>query len=89
MIKEKDRLFVELINLNGEKQKIEIFGQIKSKRDDKLYVLLTPDETIGEEVNISIGYIYEENNKMNLELVESEEEINYVYSLINAALSEV
>ena len=89
MFENKDRLFVELVNLNGEKQKVEIFAQIKSKRDNKLYVLLTPDEIIKEEVNMSIGYIYEENNKMNLELVENEEEINYVYSLINSTLMEV
>lgn len=86
---QEERQFIEVENLNGEIEKVEIFAEIKSKRDNKVYVLLTPDEVIEEEVNMAIGYIYEENGKMNLELVENEEELNYVYSLINNALSEV
>ena len=85
---ENEREFIEVENLNGEIEKVEIFAEIKSERDDKVYVLLTPDKTIEEEVNMAIGYIYEENGKMNLELVENEEELNYVYSLINNALKE-
>ena len=85
---QEERNFVEVENLNGEIERVEIFAQIKSERDDKVYVLLTPDEEIGEEVNISVGYIYEANGQMNLELVENEEEINYVYSLINSTLVE-
>lgn len=86
---QEERQFIEVENLNGEIEKVEIFAEIKSKRDNKVYVLLTPDEVIEEEVNMAIGYIYEENGKMNLELVENEEELNYVYSLINNALKEV
>ena len=86
---QEERQFVEIENLNGEIEKVEIFAEINSQRDNKVYVLLTPDEAIEEEVNMAIGYIYEENCKMNLELVENEEELNYVYSLINRALREV
>lgn len=86
---QEERQFIEVENLNGEIEKVEIFAEIKSQRDNKVYVLLTPDEVIEEEVNMAIGYIYEENGKMNLELVENEEELNYVYSLINNALKEV
>ena len=86
---QEERQFVEIENLNGEIEKVEIFAEINSQRDNKVYVLLTPDEAIEEEVNMAIGYIYEENGKMNLELVENEEELNYVYSLINRALREV
>ena len=82
---QEERQFVEIENLNGEIEKVEIFAEINSQRDNKVYVLLTPDEAIEEEVNMAIGYIYEENGKMNLELVENEEELNYVYSLINRA----
>lgn len=85
---ENEREFIEVENLNGEIEKVEIFAEIKSERDDKVYVLLTPDETIEEEVNMAVGYIYEEDDKMNLELVENEEELNYVYSLINKSLRE-
>lgn len=85
---QEERQFIEVENLNGEIQKVEIFAEIKSERDNKVYVLLTPDEEIKEEVNMSIGYIYEENGKMNLELVENQEELNYVYSLINKVLKE-
>ena len=62
---ENEREFIEVENLNGEIEKVEIFAEIKSERDDKVYVLLTPDKTIEEEVNMAIGYIYEENGKMN------------------------
>ena len=86
---QEERKFVEIENLNGEIEKVEIFAEINSERDNKVYVLLTPDEAIEEEVNMAVGYIYEENGKMNLELVENEEELNYVYSLINRALREV
>lgn len=84
----EERQFIEVENLNGEIEKVEIFAKVKSQRDGKVYVLLTPDETIEENVNMTIGYIYEENGRMNLELVENQEELNYVYSLINNALKE-
>ena len=83
---QEERKFIELENLNGEVEKVEIFAEIKSDKDDKTYVLLTADEEIGEEVNVSMGHIYEEDGKMNLELVEDLEELNYAYSLINKAL---
>ena len=85
----EERQFIEVENLNGEIEKVEIFAEIKSERDNKTYVLLTPDKEIGEEVNMVIGYVYEDSGKMNLELVETQEELNYVYSLINKNLKEV
>ena len=89
MVVDNERQFIEVENLNGEIEQVEIFAEIKSQRDDKVYVLITSDETIEEEVNMTVGYIYEEDGKMNLELVESAEELNYVYSLINKSLMEV
>lgn len=83
-----ERQFIEVENLNGEIEKIEIFAEIKSERDDKTYVLLTNDDDIGEEVNMEVGFIYEENDRMILELVDDINEINYVYSLINKTLME-
>ena len=86
---QEERQFIEVENLNGEIEKVEIFAEIKSERDNKVYVLLTTDEVIENEVNMAIGYVYEENGKMNLEIVENKEELNYVYSLINKNLKEV
>lgn len=86
---QEERQFIEIENSNGEIEKVEIFAEIKSERDDKIYVLLTSDKEIGEEVNVTIGYIYEENGKINLELVENKEELNYVNNLINKSLKEV
>lgn len=86
---QEERQFIEVENLNGEIEKVEIFAEIKSERDNKVYVLLTTDEVIENEVNMAIGYVYEENGKMNLEIVENQEELNYVYSLINKNLKEV
>lgn len=88
MVEELERQFIEVENINGEIEKVEIFAEIKSKRDDKLYVLFTSDEEIKEEVGMTVGYVYEENGKMNLELVEDIEELNYVYSLVNETLME-
>lgn len=81
-----ERQFIEIENFNGKIEKVEIFTEIKSGRDDKTYVLLTPDVQIGEVVNVAIGYIYEKDGKMNLEIVENQEEINYVYSLLNGGI---
>lgn len=86
---QEERQFIEIENLNGEIEKVEIFAEIKSERDNKVYVLLTTDKVIENEVNMAIGYVYEENGKMNLEIVENQEELNYVYSLINKNLKEV
>ena len=36
---QEERQFVEVENLNGEIQKVEIFAQIKSERDNKVYVI--------------------------------------------------
>jgi len=84
----KEKEFIELENENGEIQKIEIFGEVKSERDNKVYVLFTTDEELKDEVNMTVGYIYEENDRMNLEIVENDEELNYVFDLINKALEE-
>lgn len=88
MAEELERQFIEVENINGEIEKVEIFDEIKSKRDDKLYILFTSDEEIKEDVGMTVGYVYEENGKMNLELVEDIEELNYVYSLVNETLME-
>jgi len=85
---QEEREFIELENENGEIQKIEIFGEVKSERDNKVYVLFTTDEELKDEVNMTVGYIYEENDRMNLEIVENDEELNYVFDLINKALEE-
>ena len=83
-----DRTFIEVINQNNEKEKIEIFAQVKSTKDDKLYILLTPDAQIEDEVNIAIATLEEKENGLYINLVENEEELNYVYDLIINALEE-
>lgn len=83
-----DRKFIEVINQNNEKEKIEIFAQVKSEKDNKLYVLLTPDEEINDEVNIAIATLEEKENEFYMNLVENQEELNYVYDLIIKSLKE-
>lgn len=83
-----DRKFIEVINQNNEKEKIEIFAQVKSEKDNKLYVLLTPDEEINDEVNIAIATLEEKENEFYINLVENQEELNYVYDLIIKSLKE-
>ncbi len=86
---QESRKFVEVENQNGEIEKVEIIAELKSKKDDKVYVLLTSDEKIGEYINMAVGHIYKENGKYSLELVENQEELRYVYSLITDSLKEV
>ena len=83
-----DRKFIEVINQNNEKEKIEIFAQVKSEKDNKLYVLLTPDEEINDEVNIAIATLEKKDNEFYINLVENQEELNYVYDLIIKSLKE-
>ena len=83
-----DRKIIEVINQNNEKEKIEIFAQVKSEKDNKLYVLLTPDEEINDEVNIAIATLEEKENEFYINLVENQEELNYVYDLIIKSLKE-
>lgn len=59
-----DREFIEVINQNNEKEKIEIFAQVKSEKDNKLYVLLTPDKEINDELDIAIATIEEKENEL-------------------------
>lgn len=83
-----DREFIEVINQNNEKEKIEIFAQVKSEKNNKLYVLLTPDEEINDEVNIAIATLEDKDNEFYINLVENQEELNYVYDLIIKSLKE-
>ncbi|MBE6155252.1 MAG: hypothetical protein E7164_00655 [Firmicutes bacterium] len=75
-----ERDFIEVEDLTGEIQKIEIVAKVKD--NNKNYILYTMDEILGDEVNVSVGYIYEKNNKIFLEGVESAAQINYIYSLL-------
>ena len=51
----EEREFVEIVNADGTVDKVEFIGTINSKRDDKVYALLTDDEVIGEDVNVIVG----------------------------------
>lgn len=79
----EDREFVEIVNDDGTIEKVEFIGTINSKRDDNVYVLLTADEVIGDEVNVVFGRIYEEDGKEYIDYLKDEEEINYVNSLLD------
>lgn len=79
----ENREFIQVENLNGEIEEAELICRFKIKDSDKLYALLTTDKVIGEEVNVNIGYLYEENGQKVFELVEDEEELNYIYSLLD------
>ncbi len=78
-----ERNFVEIVNADGTVDSVELVGTIDSKRDDKVYVVLTEDEVIGEEVNVTFGYIYEEDGKEYIDYLTDKEEIDYVNSLLD------
>ena len=79
----EEREFVEIVNDDGSIDRVEFIGTIDSKRDDKVYALLTDDEVIGEEVNVTFGCIYEENGKQYIDYLTDKEEIDYVNSLLD------
>ena len=54
----EEREFVEIVNADGSIDTVEFIGTINSKRDDKVYALLTDDDVIGDEVNVTFGRIY-------------------------------
>ena len=85
---EEERLFIDVEDEYGKTGKIELITEVKSKRDDKTYVLLTPDKEINDEINVSFGHVFEKDGRLNLELIEDEEEINYICSLIEESLTE-
>lgn len=78
-----EREFIEIINADGSIDKVEFIGTINSKRDNKIYALLTDDEVIGEEVNVIFGRVYEEDGKEYIDYLNDKEEIDYVNSLLD------
>ena len=84
----EEREFIDVIGDDGTKQEMELIGVVNSKRDDKEYLILTQDEEIGEEVNIVIAYAYEEDGMDYIDVVKEQEEIDYVYSLLDELAGE-
>ena len=84
----EEREFIDIIGDDGTKQEMELIGVVNSERDDKEYLILTQDEEIGEEVNIVIAYAYEEDGMDYIEVVKEQEEIDYVYSLLDELAGE-
>ena len=84
----EERNFIEIVGDDGTSKKMELIDVIGSKRDDKEYLILTPDEEIGEEVNIVMAFVYEEDGKDYIEVLKDQEEIDYVYSLLDEAVGE-
>ena len=83
-----DKDIIEIIGDDGQKMDMELITVVKSKKDDKEYLVLTQDEEIGEEVNIVMAYAYEEDGKDYIEVLKEQEEIDYVYSLLDELVGE-
>ena len=83
-----DKDIIEIIGDDGQKMDMELITVVKSKKDDKEYLVLTQDEDIGEEVNIVMAYAYEEDGKDYIEVLKDQEEIDYVYSLLDELVGE-
>ena len=80
---EERREFIEIVNDDGSIDTVELIGTINSKRDNKVYAIFTEDEIIGEDVNVTFGYIYEEDGKEYIDYLTDKEEIDYVNSLLD------
>lgn len=83
-----DKDIIEIIGDDGQKMDMELITVVKSKKDDKEYLVLTQDEEIGEEVNIVMAYAYEEDGEDYIEVLKDQEEIDYVYSLLDELVGE-
>ena len=79
----EEREFVEIVNPDGSVDTVEFIGIINSKKDDTVYALLTDDEVIGDEVNVTFGKIYQEDGKEYIDYLTDKEEIDYVNSLLD------
>lgn len=77
-----EKQIIKIENELGEVEVAEIICTIQSEREDKTYVILTQDEEITEEVNIIAGILLEENGETVFKEVESDEEYDYVVSLM-------
>ena len=77
-----EKRFIEIENDLGEVEVAEVICTINSEREDKTYVVLTQDEEIGEEVNVIIGTLREDDGNTLFAEVESDEEFEYVVSLM-------
>ena len=82
-----DRQMIKVYD-NDSEIEIEVIALIPSKRDDKKYVVYTSDKEIGDEVNIDIGILHTEDNTNYLELVEDDNELNYVHFLMDEIIKE-
>ena len=54
----RNKGYMPLLSLCMEQDsvdKVEFIGVVESKRDDKVYAILTDDKEIGEEVNVTFG----------------------------------
>lgn len=81
-MEEFEKEYIEIENELGETEQAEVICTIKSERDDKNYIILTQDEEIGDEVNIIVGILKEENGEKIFIEVEDDEEYEYVVSLM-------
>lgn len=79
----EEREFIEIVNADGSVDTVEFIGTVNSKRDNKVYALLTEDEVIGDEVNVVFGVVYDEGGKQYIDYLTDEEEIDYVNSLLD------
>lgn len=84
----EEREFIDIIGADGTTQKMELIAIVESKKDEKEYLILTQDENIGEDVNIVMAYVYEEDGIDYIEVVKEQEEIDYVYSLLDEMAGE-
>lgn len=84
----EEREFIDIVGADGTTQKMELIAIVESKKDEKEYLILTQDENIGDDVNIVMAYVYEEDGIDYIEVVKEQEEIDYVYSLLDEMAGE-
>ena len=84
----EEREFIDIVGADGTTQKMELIAVVESKKDEKEYLILTQDENIGDDVNIVMAYVYEEEGIDYIEVVKEQEEIDYVYSLLDEMAGE-
>ena len=73
---------VEILDDDGQVRRFELVRELSSKKDDRVYLILTDDKEIKEEVTIHIGSLLKDGENSHFELVTDEDEIKYVYGLM-------
>ncbi len=79
-----DKKFITIVDDFGLKQQVELIGIVPSKRDEKVYIVYTDNDTDNEEVDLYFAILKEDKENFRIESIDSDEEFRYVQELVES-----